>query len=55
MQLFNEIFFYQINYFVNVMVIQNNVLRVILGRDIPFVYPNYEWTPLIYGVVSRTL
>jgi hypothetical protein len=26
------------------MVIQSNVLRVILGQDIPFVYPNYEWT-----------
>jgi hypothetical protein len=26
------------------MVIQSSVLRVILGQDIPFVYPNYEWT-----------
>jgi len=30
---------YQINYFINVMAIQSNVLRVILGCDIPFVYP----------------
>jgi hypothetical protein len=27
-------------YFINVMVIQSNVLRMILGWDIPFVYPN---------------
>jgi hypothetical protein len=33
---------YQINYIVNVMVIQSGILRVILGGDIPFVYPNYE-------------
>jgi hypothetical protein len=28
------------------MVIQSSVLRVILGRDIPFVYPNHECTQL---------
>jgi hypothetical protein len=26
------------------MVFQSSVLRVILKRDIPFVYPNHEWT-----------
>jgi len=31
-------------YFKNVMVIQNNVLRLILGWVIPFVYPNHECT-----------
>jgi hypothetical protein len=36
--------FYQISYFINVMVIQSNVLTMILGRDIPFVYSNCEWT-----------
>jgi hypothetical protein len=35
---------YQINYFISVVVIQNNVLRMILGCDIPFVYPNHERT-----------
>jgi hypothetical protein len=35
---------YQINYFVNVMVIQSSVLKMILGWNIPFVYPNLEWT-----------
>jgi hypothetical protein len=35
---------YQINYFINVVVIQNNALRVILVFDIAFVYPNYECT-----------
>jgi hypothetical protein len=33
-----------INYFISVMVIQNSILRMILERDIPFVYPNHEWT-----------
>jgi hypothetical protein len=27
------------------MVIQNSVLGVILGQNIPFVYSNYESTP----------
>jgi hypothetical protein len=35
---------YQINYFISVVVIQNNVLRMILGCDIPFLYPNHERT-----------
>jgi hypothetical protein len=35
---------YQIFFCVNVMVIQNNVLKMILGWNIPFVYPNLEWT-----------
>jgi hypothetical protein len=35
---------YQMNYFINVMIIQNVVLKMILGQDIPFVYPNLEWT-----------
>jgi hypothetical protein len=29
------------------MVIQSSVLKVILGWDISFVYPNYEWTSLL--------
>jgi hypothetical protein len=37
------------------MVIQSNVLKMILGWDIPCVYPNHEWAPLIYGVFSRAL
>jgi len=36
--------FYQISYFISVMVIQNNVLRMILGWNIPFVYLNDECT-----------
>ncbi len=28
------------------MVIQSNVLKMILGQNIPFVYPNFEWTEL---------
>jgi hypothetical protein len=36
---------YQINYFVNVVVIQSNVLTMILGQDSPM-YPNYECTLL---------
>jgi hypothetical protein len=28
------------------MFVQNNVLRLLLGQDIPFVYPNLEWTKL---------
>jgi hypothetical protein len=32
------------NYFISVMIIQSSVLKVILGQDIPFVYPNLEWT-----------
>jgi hypothetical protein len=43
-------FFYKINYYINVMVIQSNVLRMILGWDIPFVYPNCECTPLIVSL-----
>jgi hypothetical protein len=35
---------YQISYFINVMVIQNNALRIILGWDIRFVYPNRDCT-----------
>jgi hypothetical protein len=35
---------YQKNYFINAMVILNNVLRMILGQGIPFVYLNLEWT-----------
>ncbi len=35
---------YQKKYFTNVMVIQSNVVRMILGRNIPFVYPNCECT-----------
>jgi hypothetical protein len=35
---------YQINYFISVVVIQNNVLIMILGCDIPFVYFNHECT-----------
>jgi hypothetical protein len=35
---------YQINYFVNVMVIQSNVLKMILGWDILFVYTNCDCT-----------
>jgi hypothetical protein len=35
---------YQKNHSINAMVIQSNVLRMILGRGIPFVYPNLEWT-----------
>jgi hypothetical protein len=35
---------YQKIYFIYVMVIQHNVLRMILGQDIPIVYPNLEWT-----------
>jgi hypothetical protein len=34
MWIFNGKKIYQINYFINVMIIQNNVLRVILGWDI---------------------
>jgi len=30
------------------MVIQNGVLKVILGQDIPFVYPNHERTHMCY-------
>jgi hypothetical protein len=29
---------------VNIMVIQSNVLWVILRWDIPFVYPNHDYT-----------
>jgi hypothetical protein len=32
------------------MVIQSNVLRMILGWDIPFVYPNRECTPLVVSL-----
>ncbi len=35
---------YQIDYFVNVMVIESSVLKMILGWNIPFVYPNCECT-----------
>jgi hypothetical protein len=35
---------YQIDYFVNVMVIESNVFKVILGWNIPFVHPNWECT-----------
>jgi len=35
---------YQIIFFINVMVIQSNILSVILGWNIPFVYHNLEWT-----------
>jgi hypothetical protein len=38
---------YQIYYLINIIFIQSNVLRVILGQDIPFVYPSHEWTPFI--------
>ncbi len=38
------IYIYEINYFINVMVIQSNVLRMILGWDISFVYLNPECT-----------
>jgi len=30
--------------FINVIVIQSNILKVILGWDIPFVYPNCDYT-----------
>jgi hypothetical protein len=29
------------------MLIQSNILKVILGENIPFVYPNLKWTHLI--------
>ncbi len=35
---------YEKNYFINVMVIQGSVLKMILGQDIAFVYHNLEWT-----------
>jgi hypothetical protein len=41
---------YQIYYLINVIFIQSNDLGVILGQDIPFMYPNREWTPFI-GVI----
>ncbi len=41
---------YQIYYLINVIFIQSNVLTMILGQDIPFVYPNREWNPFI-GVI----
>jgi len=41
----NEKKIYQKNYFINVVVIQNSVLTMILGRDnYPLVYPNHECT-----------
>jgi hypothetical protein len=33
---------YQMNYFVNVVVIQSNVLTMILGGKNPM-YPDHEW------------
>jgi hypothetical protein len=42
---------YEINYLVNVMVIQRCILKMILGQDIPFVYPNYECTHLDLTIV----
>jgi hypothetical protein len=33
-----------IDYFINVIVIQNSVWGVILGQDIPLVYPYHECT-----------
>jgi hypothetical protein len=40
--LMKKIKIYQKNYFLNVMVIQSSVLKVVLMQDIPFVYPNHE-------------
>jgi hypothetical protein len=40
----NEEKTYQKIYFIYVIIIQNNVSKVILGQDISFVYPNLEWT-----------
>jgi hypothetical protein len=33
-----------IKYFINVIVIQNSVLTMMFGWNIPFMYPNYECT-----------
>jgi len=47
----NEKKIYQKNYFINLMVIQNSVLKVILGQGIPFVYPNCECTQLLLFIL----